>query len=173
NETFCQTFQVSRGNTIGQMLFRLGNEQWNIPALTELLETVLPQHELVKNFFVTHDFPEIGWKSMLVSGRRIEEAFSGQRVPLILLTIEDITERKHAEIAIARLAAIVECSDDAIIAENLDGVIQTWNRGAQQIFGYTEEEAVGQPVTLLMPPDRANEGPVILERLRRGEHIHH
>lgn len=64
------------------MLYRLGNEQWNIPGLTELLETVLPQHRLVKNFSVTHDFPEIGKKTMLVSGRRIEEAYSGQRAPL-------------------------------------------------------------------------------------------
>jgi two-component system CheB/CheR fusion protein len=173
NETFCETFQASRSGTIGQMLYRLGNEQWNIPALTELLQTVLPQHKLVKNFSVTHDFPEIGSKTVLVSGRRIEEAFSGQRSPLILLTIEDITERKDAEVAVARLAAIVECSDDAIIAKNLDGVIQTWNRGAEKLFGYTEKEAVGQPVTLLIPPDRVKEEPAILERIRRGEHIDH
>jgi two-component system CheB/CheR fusion protein len=173
NETFLETFQVSQGDTIGQMLYRLGNEQWNIPALTELLETVLPQHKLVKNFSVTHDFPEIGRKTMLVSGRRIEDAFSGQRVPLILLTIEDITERKHTEMALARLAAIVECSDDAIIAKNLDGVIETWNRGAEQLFGYTAEEAVGQRITMLMPPERVNEEVAILERIRRGEHINH
>ena len=85
----------------------------------------------------------------------------------------DITERKQAEIALARLAAIVECSDDAIIAKNLDGVIQTWNHGAEQLFGYTEKEAVGQPITMLMPPDRVQEEPIILERIRRGEHINH
>ena len=110
---------------------------------------------------------------MLVNGRRIEESFSGQRAPLILLTIEDITERKHSEMALARIAAIVECSDDAIIAKNLDGIIETWNRGAEQLFGYTEQEAIGQPITMLMPPDRVHEEPVILERLRRGEHIDH
>ena len=145
NETFCETFQVRRRDTIGQMLYRLGKEQWNIPELSELLRGVLSQHKLVKNFSVTHDFPEIGWKTMLVSGRRIEEAFSGQRVPLILLTIEDITERRRVEISLARLAAIVECSDDAIIAKSLDGVIETWNRGAERLYGYTAEEAVGHP----------------------------
>ena len=85
----------------------------------------------------------------------------------------DITERKRSEIALARMAAIIECSDDAIVAKNLDGVIQTWNRGAEQLFGYTEEEAVGQSITMLIPPDRVQEEPVILERIRRGEHIDH
>ena len=110
---------------------------------------------------------------MLVSGRRIEEAFSGQRAPLILLTIEDITERRRVEISLARMAAIVECSDDAIIAKSLDGVIETWNRGAERLYGYTAEEAVGHPVTMLMPPDRIHEESAILESIRRGEHIEH
>jgi len=139
------------------------------PAVSE---KVLPEHKLVKGFSVTHEFPRIGRKTKLVSGRRIEDVI-GQRAPLILLTIEDVTERKDAEIALARLAAIVECSDDAIIAKNLDGVIETWNRGAEQLFGYTAEEAIGQSVTLLMPPDRVDEEAIILGRLRRGEHIEH
>jgi two-component system CheB/CheR fusion protein len=172
NETFCATFQVAPEETVGQLLYLLGNEQWKVPALTELLEKVLPEHKLVQNFSVTHLFPRIGQKTMLVSGRRIEDIV-GERAPLILLTIEDVTERKGAEIALARLAAIVECSDDAIIAKNLDGVIETWNRGAEQLFGYTAEEAVGQPITMLMPLDRVAEESVILARLRQGEHIDH
>ena len=68
---------------------------------------------------------------------------------------------------------IVETSDDAIISKNLDGVIQTWNRGAERIFGYTAEEVVGKPVTILMPPERYDEEPGILARLRRGERIDH
>jgi PAS domain S-box-containing protein len=82
-------------------------------------------------------------------------------------------ERLRAEETTRRLAAIVETSDDAIISKNLDGVIQTWNRGAVSIFGYTAEEVVGKPVTVLMPPDRHNEEPGILARLRRGERIDH
>lgn len=71
------------------------------------------------------------------------------------------------------LAAIVESSDDAILSKDLNGVITSWNRGAQRIFGYTPEEAVGQPVTMLMPPDRVNEEAGILARIRRGERVDH
>ena len=85
----------------------------------------------------------------------------------------DITERKRAEEARARLAAIVETSDDAIISKTLDGVIQTWNAGAEQIFGYTPQEAIGQPVTMLIPSGHADEESAILERIRRGERIEH
>lgn len=71
------------------------------------------------------------------------------------------------------LAAIVESSDDAIISKDLNGVITTWNRGAQEVFGYTAEEAIGQPVTMLMPPERVNEEPGILERIRSGNKVDH
>lgn len=85
----------------------------------------------------------------------------------------DITDRKRAEEAQARLAAIVESSDDAIVSKTLDAVITTWNRGAERLFGYTAAEAVGQPITLIIPPERLNEEPAILERLRRGEPVDH
>jgi PAS domain S-box-containing protein len=71
------------------------------------------------------------------------------------------------------LAAIVESSDDAIISKDLNGIIQTWNRGAQRVFGYTADEVIGKPVTILMPPDRLDEEPGILARIRRGERIDH
>ena len=85
----------------------------------------------------------------------------------------DISERKRAEQAMARLAAIVECSDDAIVGKDLNGIITSWNRGAERLFGYTQQEAIGQPVTLLIPSERVNEEPAILDRIRRGEHIDH
>jgi two-component system, chemotaxis family, CheB/CheR fusion protein len=85
----------------------------------------------------------------------------------------DISERKVAEQAMARLAAIVESSHDAIIGKDLNGIIKTWNAGAERLFGYTRQEAIGQPVTLLIPPSRIDEEPLILERIRRGEHIDH
>jgi PAS domain S-box-containing protein len=85
----------------------------------------------------------------------------------------DITERRRAETQIAEVAAIVESSDDAIISKNLDGIIRSWNRGAQKLFGYSAEEVIGKPVSILIPPDRHNEEPEILQRLRRGERIEH
>jgi len=82
-------------------------------------------------------------------------------------------ERKLADEARLRLAAIVESSEDAIISKTLDAIITSWNAGAQRIFGYTEEEAVGQPITLLIPPERRDEENRILARLRAGERIEH
>ena len=88
-------------------------------------------------------------------------------------SFRDITERKQAQKAEAHLAAIVESSDDAIISKDLNSIITSWNRGAERLFGYTAQEAIGQPVTMLMPPERFNEEPGILERIRRGESIEH
>jgi PAS domain S-box-containing protein len=71
------------------------------------------------------------------------------------------------------VSAVVEFSDDAIITKNLNSIIQSWNKAAERVFGYTAEEVIGKPITILIPPDRPNEEPAILERLRRGERIEH
>jgi len=86
---------------------------------------------------------------------------------------EDITARKEAAEAKAALAAIVTDSDDAIISKTLDGTIRSWNAGAQRLFGYNAAEAIGQSITLIVPPDRWDEEQSLLERLRRGERIEH
>src|SRR5690606_32577508 len=72
-----------------------------------------------------------------------------------------------------RLAAIVESSDDAIISKDLDGVIVSWNKGAERLYGYAAEEAIGRPVSMLIPEDRPDEMPSILARIRAGEQIEH
>jgi PAS domain S-box-containing protein len=87
--------------------------------------------------------------------------------------LRDITERKQAEEARFRHAAIIESSEDAIISKNLDGIITSWNTGAECIFGYTEAEVVGQPITILIPPELRDEEKQILEKLRAGTHIEH
>src|ERR1700757_3512318 len=85
----------------------------------------------------------------------------------------DITERKRAEQATRLLAAIVESSHDAIVSKRLDGVITSWNKGAERLFGYTAEEAVGQNITLIIPPERRDEEKMIVEQLTRGERVDH
>jgi PAS domain S-box-containing protein len=85
----------------------------------------------------------------------------------------DITDRKLAEQASARLAAIVESSDDSIVSKDLNGIITSWNESAERLFGYTADEVIGRPVTILIPPDRLNEEPHILDCLRRGQRVDH
>ena len=85
----------------------------------------------------------------------------------------DDTVRKRAERTTGLLAAIVDSSDDAIISKNLNGIITSWNKGAERIFGHTAEEAIGQHITLIIPADRRNEETEILARLKRGERVDH
>lgn len=81
--------------------------------------------------------------------------------------------RQRADRASVLLASIVESSDDAIISKTLDGIITSWNQGAERLFGYSKDEALGQPITLIMPRDRLDEETRIIESLRRGERIEH
>jgi PAS domain S-box-containing protein len=85
----------------------------------------------------------------------------------------DITQRKEAELAASRLAAIVEFSDDAIIGKNLDSTITSWNRGAEKIFGYTSEEMVGTSIMRLIPGERSDEEIVILDKIKSGNSVQH
>jgi len=80
-------------------------------------------------------------------------------------------ERQQAQASKSLLAAIVESSDDAILSKTLDGIILSWNQGAQRMYGYTAAEMIGQRVAVLMPPDRVREMAAIHERIRRGEHV--
>jgi PAS domain S-box-containing protein len=85
----------------------------------------------------------------------------------------DISDRKHLEIASLHLASIVENSHDAIISKDLNGIITSWNKGAERLFGYTAAEAVGKPISLLAVSDDLNEMPDILSKIRRGERVEH
>ena len=71
------------------------------------------------------------------------------------------------------LAAIIESAEDAIITKTLDGIVTSWHKGAERIFGYSAEEMIGKPISLLIPPDHTDEEPIILARLRKGERIEH
>ncbi len=96
-----------------------------------------------------------------------------QTIGGVVLVFRDVTQARNALEARLYLAAIVESSDDAIIGHSLDGIITSWNRGAERLYGYTPAEIVGQPLSVLAPPDHPNEQQSILERVKRGEHIEH
>jgi len=120
---------------------------------------------------------KVGWLSGY--GRVLDRQADG-KVHRLINVVTDITERKQVEAALReseqRLrwqASIVESSDDAIISKNLDGIITSWNRGAERIFGYNAKEAIGEPITMVIPHDRQDEERVILTRIRRGERIDH
>jgi PAS domain S-box-containing protein len=109
------------------------------------------------------------WSNTTVTLLRAESGEPAQFIGII----QDITDRKRSEEMLSHLAAVVENSDDAIITKTLNGVISSWNPGAQRVFGYTPDETIGNPVTMLIPEKHLNEEPGILERLRRGERIDH
>jgi PAS domain S-box-containing protein len=115
--------------------------------------------------YVRHDGKRV---PVLVGIARLDDAGS-QYVAFVL----DLSERRAAEEARARLAAIVESSDDAIISKGLDGTITTWNSGAVRLLGYTAAETIGQPVSIMLPPDRLDEERQLRERLSRGDRVEH
>jgi len=163
NEAFYKTLKTTPDQTVGRLIYDLGDQQWNIPKLRTLLEDILSRNSFFDDLEITHNFPQIGRRTMLLNARRLE--LEGGAPQMVLLAIEDVTEWQRA--------AIVDSSDDAIIGKDLDGIITSWNKGAERLFGYAAQEAIGQPITMLIPPDRQHEEPEIRGRLKRGESVDH
>ena len=135
--------------------------------IRRLLDGSTGSYSLEKRYL--HKDGRVVWANTAVTLLRHADGAASQFIGII----EDITDRRHAEEARSRLAAVVESSDDAIVTETLDGIITSWNPGAVHLFGYSADEVVGRAVTLLIPPDHGEEGPALLERIRRGERISH
>jgi PAS domain S-box-containing protein len=169
NRAFYDLIGVSREKTHGMPLSNLGNVRWEDSGLWASLRDVLSANREFAAREVVCEFPAIGRRTLLLDARRL----SRNNDATILVVFQDITERKRAEEVKARLAAIVESSDDAIVGKDLNSIITSWNAGAQRLFGYTATEAVGQHITMLIPADRIDEEPNILERIHRGERIDH
>jgi PAS domain S-box-containing protein len=154
-----------------EQVFRIVNEQTRQPAenpvsrvLHERTVVGLANHTALLN----RDGQEIPIEDSAAPIRAGEDAIAG-----VVLVFRDVTEARRATEARLRMAAIVESSDDAIIGQDLDGTITSWNRGAERLYGYRADEVVGRPLSLLVPPDHPDEVPALLERIRRGEAIEH
>jgi PAS domain S-box-containing protein len=135
-------------------------------ALFQQLQAGLIDHYQLEKRYFRRD-------GSLVWGKLSISLLRNHPSPRVLAMVEDITAKKAAEEARFRHAAVVESSEDAIISKDLDAIIVSWNAGARRIFEYTEEEAVGQPITILIPPELLNEEHKILERLKAGGCIEH
>lgn len=146
---FYEFFKVKPEETVGQLIYDLGNKQWDIPKLRELLETILPLKTSFDDYEVEHNFATIGRRIMLLNARQIERERGKERV--ILLAIEDITRRKLLEDLLAdseeRYRRVFETASDGIILlEKSAGHIIKANSSAEKMFGYTKEEYVGKTI---------------------------
>jgi two-component system cell cycle sensor histidine kinase PleC len=169
SRSFYEVFKVKLEETVGQLIYDLGNKQWDIPRLRELLEDILPGKTSFDDYEVEHDFLSIGKRIMLLNARRIPRP--PEKPKVILLAIEDITVRKSLEESYLSLAAIVNTSVDGIIGKTLQGDIVSWNKGAEKIYGYTEKEMQGQNISLLAPPGYKEEILNQFKKLQAGELI--
>jgi PAS domain S-box-containing protein len=154
-------FRKSRKELIGKVIWEVYPSAVNSPIYHQLhkaLEDMVPV-----SFEVASQFIPGTW-------------FEGHAYPSetgLTVYLRDISDRKQAQITRNLLAAIVESSDEAIISKDLNGIINSWNQGAERILGYTADEVLGKPITILIPSDRCDEEPAILEQIRRGKLVEH
>ena len=141
NRAFYQTFQVSAGETENQLIYELGNGQWDIPALRTLLEDIIPQQSVFDDFEIAHDFPAIGPKVMLLNARRLRP---GDHTEFLVLAIEDVTERRRAERLLAEIETyaqnIVDTVREPLVMLDPTLRVRSANRAFYQTFHVSPEE---------------------------------
>ena len=157
NKSYFEKFKVNNDQVENQCFFELGNKQWDNALLKKMLTSIFLKQGSFENFKLTHNFPEIGEKTMLLNARLIIQKTNSEK--LILLAIEDITEqsrfylkenlvRKKAE---EKFRGFLESAPDAIIIADITGEIQLINSQTEKLFGYTKKELIGQKIELLIP----------------------
>ena len=165
NRKFTELSGYSQQEAMGMTADRLGEQPDEAEKL--MWETIRSGKEWRGEFRNRKKNGELYWESASISPIVNSQGVIAHYVKVA----EDITERRRAEEVSSRLAAIVESSDDAIIGKTLDGVITSWNQGAERLYGYSAEEVKGRPVSILLPPDRPDELTQILARVKRGERV--
>jgi PAS domain S-box-containing protein len=169
NDKFCAISQFSKAELIGQNHRILNSGHHPVEFFQQMYQTIAKGkvwHGEIKN---RAKDGSIYWVDTTIVPFVGEDGKPRQYVAIRA----DISERKRTEEGRERLAAVLESSDDAIIGKTLEGEITAWNRGAEKVFGYSAAEAVGQPMLMLLPPERANEEADILARIGRGESVEH
>ena len=160
NRSFFNIFKVDSANTIGSLLYDLGNGQWNILHLRVLLEEILPKNDTVDDYEIEHNFESIGHKTMLLNACKILE--KKNNLPIILLAIEDITGRKEFEKKLeateSKYHELVQNANCIILKMDLDGKVTFFNEFAEKFFGYTEEEMLGCNVVGTIVPKTTSFG---------------
>jgi PAS domain S-box-containing protein len=160
NRSFYDTFKVTLKETIGNLIYNLGNREWDIPRLRTLLEDILTKNNKFDNYEVEHVFSNIGHKIMLLNARRIiQKQIGSQR---ILLAIEDITERRRLKSLLegneAKYRELVQNANSIILKMDPEGKVTFFNEFAQMFFGYTEEEMLGRSVVGTIISETASSG---------------
>ncbi len=159
NRSFYHTFRLSPEETVNRALYELNDRELDVPRLRALLGVILPDRGGLTDFELEHDFARIGRRIMLLNARIL--ARGGDRPDLILLAMEDITERKRAEHALRESEAMtragIEAAVDGVVATDERGTVLSFNPAAELIFGYSGGEVIGQNVGMLVPPSYLDE----------------
>jgi len=149
SRSFYSAFKVRPEETLGQLIYDLGNKQWDIPQLRQLLETLLPRQTSLEDYEVEHEFADIGRRTMLLNALEIHRKSGKERH--ILLAVEDITERKRQENLLSeseeRYRRLFETANDGIVLlEKAEGKITHANPAITEMFGYSHDEFIGKSV---------------------------
>jgi len=171
NRSFFTIFKVDAANTIGSLLYDLGNGQWDIPHLRVLLEDILPKNDTVDDYEIEHIFESIGRKTMLLNACTIRE--KKDDLPIILLALEDITERKRLDDLLTeseeRYRRIFETASDGIVLiEKHEGHIAYANQAVETIFGYSKEECIGKKLQDIGIPIDMSDFPALMQSLNKN-----
>src|SRR3984957_11067100 len=168
NRAFYQTFHVSPEETVGRLIYELGNGQWDIPDLRRLLEDIVPKSSVFNDFELEHTFPVIGHRVMILNARRLQAGSHGE---LLVLAMGDVTERKLAEEELLKAgalqSAIFNSANFSSIATDAKGVIQIFNVGAERMLGYTAAEVMNKitPADISDPQEVVARAKVLSEEL--------
>jgi len=167
NPPFYKSFQVTAPAVVQKSIFELGNRQWNIPALRNLLESITHRKTRIDDFEVRHNFEYLGERVMLLNARRLEPR---QGEFLIFLSIEDVTEKRTQAQSISRQAALLDLAHDAVMVRDFEGQIQYWNHGAEELYGWKTDEALGKTTHSLLKTQFPQPFPEVLKEVRRNRH---